>query len=71
MTEKKRLTKAEAGRLGGLKGGRVSRGGGRPKRWSDEMIAEARQLRADGMTLKQIGDQFGVSESRVSKILAG
>jgi hypothetical protein len=34
--EPKKLTKAEAGRLGGLIGGRISIGGGRPKKYHTE-----------------------------------
>lgn len=47
----RKLTKAEAGRLGGLKGGRVggakSRGGGRPKKYAtDEERLAARRASA-------------------------
>lgn len=34
MSDKPKLTKAEAGRLGGRIGGKLSRGGGRPRKYA-------------------------------------
>lgn len=42
----KKLSKAEAGRLGGKIGGRRSRGGGRPKKYTTEDERRAARVRS-------------------------
>jgi DNA-directed RNA polymerase specialized sigma subunit len=42
---------------------------GRAKKWTKEKIAELQKLRDDGLTLREIGEKIGKSESFVSKLL--
>ena len=41
------------------------------RKMSDTQVNEAKNLRRQGMTLREIGKRFGVSESRISTICSG
>lgn len=62
-SNERKLTKAEAGRIGGLKGGRlggkISRGGGRPRIYStDDERREARRRQAlESYHRRKVSDQ--------------
>ena len=42
---------------------------GQKRRWTEELITEARAMRASGMTLAAIGRHFGVSAERMCKFV--
>lgn len=42
---------------------------GSPLRWTEELLTEALQMRAQGKTHLEIGEQFGVSDTRMCLLL--
>ncbi|WP_232612534.1 primase C-terminal domain-containing protein, partial [Photobacterium phosphoreum] len=56
--------KAKAGALGGIKGGRVSKGGGRPDK--KELLPKVMELKALGYNNRSIADDLGLSAGTIS-----
>lgn len=42
---------------------------GSPRRWTEELLTEALRMRAQGKTHLEIGEKFGVSDTRMCMLL--
>ena len=67
LTPELRAIKAELGRKGGLIGGKVSKGGGRPKSTNWELWEAIQKMKAEGHPHSSIAQDLKISASTVSK----
>ena len=67
LTPELRAIKADQGRKGGLIGGKVSKGGGRPKSTNWELWEAIQKMKAEGHPHSSIAQDLKISASTVSK----